>query len=373
MKEAFFVEEEHRFWVGFSAFSGIGPRRFAILKNYFGSAKKAWRASKSALLAIGLGKKLADEFISFREKFNLDSYLLRLRENKVSCLFTDDKNYPNNLKKTGDPPFVLYIKGEIKSADNYAVAVVGTRKMTSYGRQVTEILGEEMAASGLTIVSGLARGVDSLAHRVALENGGRTIAVLGGGVDRIYPPENRGLAEQIINGHGAIVSEFPLGAEALPGNFPARNRIIAGLSLGTVVIECPEKSGAMITAACAAEQGREVFAVPGPIYSPNTAGPARLIRNGAILVTSVNDILETLPVKRVPAAPCPTAISSESAEEEMVMSILGGEPMHIDEIVRRSGMDAGKVFSIISVMEIKGIIKNAGGMVYREAAASSLR
>ena len=205
----------------------------------------------------------------------------------------EDKDYPKLLKEISDPPFALYLKGKLLPQDNQALAIVGTRKITPYGRQMTEKFAGWLSRQGLTLVSGLARGVDGTAHRAALENQGRTIAIMGTGLDQIYPPEHKGLAEAIIR-QGALISEYPLGTAASPMNFPLRNRIISGLSLGVLVIEGESKSGTKITARYAAEQGREVFAVPGPITSPTSSGPADLIKMGAKLVSSGGDIIEEL-------------------------------------------------------------------------------
>jgi len=362
------VEEEKLYWLAFSVFRGIGPKRFALLRNFFGSAKKAWQAPRERLLKAGLGPKLTAAFIEFRKSFRPDSYFLRLREKKIGCLFLDQKNYPDNLRKIDNPPFVLYVKGEIRSRDHSALAVVGTRRMTAYGGQVTESLVSELVGAGLAIVSGLARGIDSLAHRIALQAGGRTIGVLAGGLDRCYPPENRPLIEQIVNGRGAVVSESPLGVAATPGSFPARNRIIAGLSLGTVVIEGEQKSGALITARCAADQGRKVFAVPGPITSRFSAGPARLIKMGAKVVWRVEDILEELEIK----TPTRPSVSDQalpaSPAEKTLLALIKDEPKHLDQLVRESGFDTAQVASIMGLMEIKGKVKNLGGMVYRAAS-----
>lgn len=358
------MDDERLYWLAFSAFNGVGPKRFALLRNYFGSAKKAWEAREQELLEIGLGQKLTSELLKFRQEFKPRSYFLRLREKRIECYFLDDNNYPESLKKTDNPPFVLYVKGAISPRDELAIAVVGTRKMTGYGGQVTESLVTELVNTGITIVSGLARGVDSMAHKAALKAGGRTIGVLACGLDIVYPPENTFLVKEIINGHGAVISEFPLGMQPMPGSFPARNRIISGLSLGTVVIEAPQRSGALITARHAAEQGREVFAIPGPITSPNAAGPAHLIKMGAKLVFNVEDILEELGIKSRDETGKSKQVVSENPEEEMVLSLIQDEAKHIDEIVRQSGFDSGKVASIMSLMEIKGKVRNLGGMVY---------
>ena len=357
------MDDEKLYWLAFSAFKGIGPKRFALLKNYFGSAKKAWEAKKKELLEIGLGPKLTSRLLDFRNDFKPSSYFLRLREKEIECYFLDDENYPENLKKIDNPPFVLYVKGVIRPRDELAIAVIGTRKMTGYGGQVTESLVTELVSAGLTIVSGLARGVDSMAHKAALKAGGRTIGVLAS-LDIVYPPENISLVDEIVDGHGAVVSEFPLEMPSLPGIFPARNRIISGLALGTVVIEAPQKSGALITARHAGEQGREVFAIPGPVTSPNAAGPAHLIKMGAKLVFNVGDILEELKIETKVGIKKSKQVVPENPEEEAILSLIKNEAKHIDEIVRESGFDSGKVASIMSLMEIKGKVRNLGNMIY---------
>jgi DNA processing protein len=356
------MEEERLYWLAFSAFKGIGPKRFALLKDYFGSAKKAWEAGEKELLAIGLGSKLTSEMVEFRRGFDLSSSFLRLREKGIDCYFLDDNRYPESLKKIDNPPFVLYGKGLITPQDDLAVAVVGTRKMTGYGGQVTESLVTDLVNAGLTIISGLARGIDSMAHQTALKAGGRTIGVLASGLDIVYPPENFGLVKAIIKGHGAVLSEFPLGTQPMPGSFPARNRIIAGLALGTIVVEAPEKSGALITARLAAEQGREVFAIPGPVTSPNTAGPSHLIKMGAKLVFRVEDILEELGIETKKEEK--KSVKAENPEEEAILGLIEREARNFDEIVRETGFDSGKVASLISLLEIKGKVRNLGNMVY---------
>lgn len=358
------IIDEKLYWFGFSLFNGIGPKRFALLKNYFGSAQKAWQAPLNQLLQVGLNSQLAKNLVEFRNKTDLASSFLRLREKKIECQTVDDKNYSENLRKIDSPPFIIYKKGEIKKQDSLAIAVVGTRRMSSYGRQVTEKLVRELVSYGLTIVSGLARGIDTVAHQTALSCKGRTIGVLGCGLDIIYPPENKFLAEKIINGYGAVISEFPPGCQAVPGNFPARNRIIAGLSLGTLVIEGEVNSGSLITARHAAEQGREVFAVPGPITAGNSAGPALLIKQGAKLVENVQDILEELNIATYNKQQKAKEILPENKEEEIIFNILNNEEKHIDQIIRESKMNIGQVTGLLTMMEIKGMIKNLGNMIY---------
>ncbi len=280
----------------FSVFQRIGPIRFKLLLDYFGSAKKAFAAPEKSWRATGLGEKLVNDFLSFRKNFDQNSYFLRLERLGINTISAEEETYPKLLKEIEDRPPVLYVKGrEIDQIfSGKAVAVVGTRKVTDYGRQVTEIITRGLVKAGLVVVSGLARGVDKIAHETTINNKGKTIAVLGGGLDLIYPPEHQGLAKRIVESGGAIISEFPLGTPAIAGNFPTRNRIISGLSLGVLVTEAAEKSGSLITASRAAEQGREVFAVPGPITSPFSAGTTELIKKGAKAVTGIGDILAEL-------------------------------------------------------------------------------
>ena len=292
------MEDEKKYWLGFSAFAGIGPKKFLLLRDYFGSAKKAWLASSFELLKAGLGQNLLTSFVEFRKKLDLDSYFLRLRENRIECQTLEDKNYPENLKNIDNPPFVLFVKGNLKANDRWAIAVVGSRRMSSYGELVTKKLVKDLVGFNLTIVSGLARGIDTMAHKTALRFKGRTIAVLPCGLDIVYPSENKNLVKQIIDKGGAVVSEYPPGFRVSRGNFPARNRIVSGLSLGALIIEGAERSGSLITARLAGEQGREVFAVPGQVTSKNSFTPSLLIKMGAKLVWDVNDILEELNLKK---------------------------------------------------------------------------
>ncbi len=290
---------EKKAWVGFNVFEGIGPVRFKLLCDYFGSARKAYEAPAGSLLAVGLGENLVKRFLDFRQRFDPDSYFLRLERLGIKIIFAGEENYPKLLKEIGDPPPVLYVRinqiGQI--FNKKAVAVVGTRKITAYGRQVTEMITKGLVAAGWVIVSGLARGTDRVAHETAVNNHGLTIAVLGHGLEKVYPPEHQALAEKIVSSGGALVSDFPLEAKIFPGNFPARNRIISGLSLGVVITEAARDSGSLTTASWAAEQGREVFAVPGLITSPLSAGTSELLQKGAKLVSGVKDILEELEIR----------------------------------------------------------------------------
>jgi DNA processing protein len=288
-------EVEKKYWLVLSAFEGIGPQRFKLLLEYFGSAKVAYQANNKELLAIGLTPKLVEDFVVFRNRFNFDSYFVRLQKLGIEAVCLEEDSYPKLLKEIPDAPFVLYcksIKGISSIKTTRSIAVVGTRQMTDYGKQVTARFSRELVANNFVIVSGLARGVDRIAHETTINNGGKTIAVFGTGLDSVYPPEHRTLADRVVESGGVLISEFPPGARVTRSNFVIRDRIISGLSLGVVVTEASERSGTLITARFAAEQGREVFAVPGPITSDASTGTAELIKKGAKLVNKVEDILE---------------------------------------------------------------------------------
>ncbi len=281
----------------------------------------------------------------------------------IQVLTWEDEAYPTRLKEIAQPPPVIYLRGEYLAEDLFAVAIVGTRKMTPYGRQVTADISSYLSANGVTVVSGLARGVDALAHTSALEAGGRTLAVLGSGVDRIYPPENRGLAEKIM-AHGAIISDYAPGTAPDSANFPPRNRIISGLSLAVVVVEAGETSGALITAGFAAEQGREVFAVPGNILAPQSKGTNRLIQNGALPLLNMEDLMQPLNLTRLPEHKAVRKIIPSDAVEAQLLKTLSDQPVHVDEIQNQTGLPIEKVSATLALMELKGMIRQVGGMNY---------
>lgn len=272
-----------------------------------------------------------------------------------------DKNYPAILKEIPDPPKELYIKGEIIPQDKVAIGVVGTRKYSQYGKQVTFDIAGKLAKLGITIVSGLARGIDTFAHQAALENNNRTIAVLGTSLDKksFYPSSNYALSEKISK-QGAVISEYSPGTRGTKFTFPQRNRIISGLSLGVVVVEAPEQSGALITAALALEQNREVFAIPGDIYAKNSQGTNKLIKMGAKLVNNIDDILEELNLSHLIKTPRKKKIKPENKEEEIILSLLSAQPIHIDEIIKNSKLPTSTVNSILMILELKGATKNLG-------------
>lgn len=357
------MDEEKIYWVAFSNFEGIGPQRFKLLIEYFGNAKKAWTASHFDLEKIGLGQKLVADFCDFRDKFLLHEYYKSMQAEGIKAVILTDENYPDLLKQISSPPPVLYVRGEIKKEDGLALAVVGTRKITPYGRQATMILVADLVAAGLTIVSGMARGVDTVAHQTALNCLGRTIAVLGSGVDFIYPPENKGLYGEITK-NGAVISEFPVGYPALPKNFPIRNRVISGLSLGVLVTEAATDSGSLLTAEDGVEQGREVFAVPGPITSPMSGGTAELIQNGAKLVHTSKDILDELNLEARAKQIVARKILADNPDEAKILAILEKGSAHVDDLVKKTELDVSVVGSILGIAEIKGKVKNLGGGQY---------
>jgi DNA processing protein len=331
---------EIAYLVGLSLLPGIGPARFGRLLERCGEPERAWRASETDLMSAGVDAKSLPALLDARRALNLDAELEKLRRYHVRVLALADPEYPPRLREIYNPPVLLYVRGEITRQDDQAVGVVGTRSPTVYGRELTARIVPQLVAAGLTIVSGLARGIDSVAHNAALQAGGRTIAVLGCGVDVIYPAENRRLFERIPE-HGAVVSEYPLGTKPDAFNFPARNRIISGLSLGSVVVEAGPTSGAAITADYALEQNREVFAFPGRATDPRSAGCNRLIREGrAKLVTCTQDILDELDLTvAVQQLEIKTAIPAND-DEGRLLSLLSHEPVHVDDLVRQSAMPA---------------------------------
>jgi len=352
-----------KYWIGFNLVSGIGSKRLRALLHAFGDVKAAWNASEEELMAIGLDQRSIRNLLDARARLDLDAELAKAEAANVRVLVWDDPDYPSNLKRIDSAPPLLYLRGELRPEDEWAVAVVGTRRATDYDKEVTRKLVTELARAGVTVVSGLARGVDAAAHRAALDEGGRTIAVLGNGLDRVYPPEHLDLARAIVE-QGALISEQPLGMRPDARNFPARNRIISGLSLGVLVVACPWNSGAIITARQALEQGREVFAIPGGILSRNSEGPNRLLKEGATPVTEANDILEALNLTRAAQYVDARLTLPEDPLEAQLLDLLSAEPRHVDEIRREAGLPVNQVSSALAMMELKGMVRSVGGMKY---------
>lgn len=358
--------DELKYWLILSQFYKFGPAKFKKLKNHFPDIKSACEASLKDYLMAGIEEKTAEEFMIFKHQADPDKLLENLDKDGLKILTIDDPAYPKLLKQIYDPPFLLYYRGQLKALDGFLLAVVGTRKYSAYGRRVAEKLVSELALNNLTIVSGLALGIDALAHEAAIAAGGQTIAVLGSGLDRqnIYPWQNRYLADKIQASGGLILSEYPPGTLPLKHHFPQRNRVISGISSATLVIEASEKSGALITAFHALEQNREVFAVPGSIYSDSSEGTNRLIALGAKLVTKAKDIIENLNLTQAAVYLENKKIIPETAEEELILAQLSHEPLHIDELKQLTKLDASVINSTLTLMEMKGLVKNLGSLQY---------
>ncbi len=357
------MHEQKPYWVGFNLVKGIGAVRFRTLLAHFGDAASAWQASAEALRETGLSPKLVENLQQVRSQVSLERVWEEIHKQGVSVLTWDEEAYPRGLKEVDQPPPVLYVRGELRPEDEWAVAVVGTRRITAYGRQVAEEIAGVLARNGVTVVSGLARGIDTVAHQAALNAGGRTLAVLGCGVDRIYPPENRRLAERIIS-NGALISDYPMGTPPEGQNFPPRNRIISGLSLAVVIVEAGLTSGALITASFAADQGREVFAVPGNIRAAQSKGTNRLIQEGAHPLLDPQEVLEALNLTMVAEHRSARLVLPADPVEAQLFQVLNQEPMHIDEIRARTDMPIEKVSATLALMELKGMVRQVGGMQY---------
>ncbi|MEI7768605.1 MAG: DNA-processing protein DprA [Chloroflexales bacterium] len=352
-----------RYYLGFNLVPGVGPARLARLIAHCGSVEAAWHADALDLAMAGIDSRSSAALLAARPQLNLDAELERAGRAGVSLYTIEDAAYPGLLRAAPGAPPLIYVRGEITPADDWAVASVGTRAPTSYGREAAQRLSYDLAGSGVTVVSGLALGVDSVAHAAALEAGGRTIAVLGSGVDLPYPERNRGIAERIA-AQGALISDYPLGTRPVAANFPPRNRIISGLSLGTLVVEAGEKSGALITVDFALEQGRDIFAVPGHIFSRQSAGTHRLLRDGAALATSAADILEGLNLTAAGVQREARAELPADQTEAALLDLLSYEPQHADAIGRAAGLPPAQVAATLAVLELKGLARQAGPMEY---------
>lgn len=355
------MNEDKKYWVAFNCIPGIGRVRFALLEKYFGNMDKAWHASPSEFKSAGVDSAAIRSIIQWRPKISPDDEIARLERFKVTTLTCNDRQYPARLKEIYDYPPVLYVRGSLLPEDEWCLAVVGTRRATIYGKQVTEEIVTDLAQNRITIVSGLAKGIDTVAHKSALAAGGRTIAVCACGLDMVYPSENTSLARNIME-CGALISEYPLGTRPRPEYFPRRNRILSGLSLGVLVTEASQSSGAIITANLALEQNREVFAIPGSILSPASAGSNHLIQEGAKLISDYSEIMEELNLTSIAHQIEIKEVLPESAEESALLKYLSSEPVHIDEVCRNSGLSAANVSSTLAMLELKGMVKQVGTM-----------
>lgn len=353
-----------RYFIGFNRVSGIGPAKVRRLLDFFGDLETAWTAGAFELARAGLDKRALENLLTARKEMNLEAEVERARRVCDRILTWDEPDYPRRLKEIPQPPPVLYIKGALTPEDEWALAVVGTRSASAYGKETARVLAGELARNKMTIVSGLARGIDAAAHVAALEAGGRTLAVLGNGIDIVYPSEHGKLAQMIVE-QGALVSDYPVGMKPDATNFPARNRIISGMSLGVLIVEGDQVSGAMITCDFALEQDREVFAVPGNIFRRESRGPNKLIRESrAKLVTSVEDILEELNLTMIADKQQARAIVPSNDTEAVLLKYLSADPTHVDEIRQQSGLPIAQVTSTLALMELKGMVMQTGGMNY---------
>ena len=353
-----------RYWIGFNLVPRLGPVRLATLIDTFGDVETAWHAPVSSLRAAGLPRDALQHLLDCRTRLDLEAELRKVDENRVQVLTWESPDYPTLLRNIYSPPPVLYVRGALSDADGWAVAVVGTRSPSSYGKEVARRLSGGLAEAGVTVVSGLALGIDGIAHRASLDAGGRTLAVLGHGLDSIYPARHRELAHAICE-HGALLSDYSLGTRPDAGNFPPRNRLISGLALGTLVVEAGERSGALITLRFALEQDRESFAVPGSVFSRTSEGTNAAIRRGeAKLVSNVQDVLEELNLTLAVQQSEVREAVPESPTEKTLLSCLDAEPTHIDEIVRESGLATATVSSALCMMELKGIVRRVDNMSY---------
>ncbi|HKY07318.1 MAG TPA: DNA-processing protein DprA [Candidatus Binatia bacterium] len=355
-------------WLAFGRVKGLGGVGFKKLASSFANPTEAFGASSAMLAQVeGLQRDAIDGLINFSGWGDIDEELRRVRAAGISVVPFTAPDYPARLRMIADPPAVLYIKGALTAQDERAIAIVGSRSASDYGRRVARDLARGLAEFGFTVVSGMARGIDGAAHESALKTGGRTIAVLGSGVERPYPPEHEGLYRRIAD-NGAVVSEFPIGTRPMAFNFPARNRLISGFSLGVVVVEATEKSGSLITAALALEQGREVFAVPGQAGASRSRGAHQLIRQGAKLVESVNDILEEIAPQLVRSGrhdPEPRTLPpNASAEARKVFALLQDNPLQVDQVIERSGFPAAQVLTILLDLELQGFVRQSPGKSY---------
>ena len=353
-----------KYWVALSRIPNLGTVRFRLLEAHFESLERAWNASLGELKAARIDDKIACAIVSQRTSSSPDTEMEKLEGARVRAINWHHPEYPSRLKEIPDPPPVLYLRGAILAEDERSLAVVGTRKATAYGREAATILTRDLARNGVTIVSGLARGIDAIAHRAALDSGGRTIAVFGSGLDIVYPPEHTRLAHEIEEA-GALVSEYPLGARPDRLHFPRRNRLMTGITLGALVVEAGEVSGALLTVRHALEQDREVFCVPGSIFSPASTGTNLLIQEGAKLVMSYRDVLEELNLTAVAhQMEMRDIVQPQDDNESLVLSYVAHQPIHIDEIRRYARLPIATVSSTLAMMELKGLIKQVGGMHY---------
>jgi DNA processing protein len=358
-------------WLALGRIRGVGGVSFKKITARFADPAAVFRASAAELAEIeGLHRELIHSIANFNDWAEIDKEIQCARAAGVKMIPFSDAAYPASLRAIADPPPLLYVKGELRDNDSKAVAIVGSRSASDYGRRIARDLARGLVSFGLTVVSGMARGIDGMAHESALQAGGRTLAVLGSGVDRAYPPEHETLYRRISES-GAVISELPMGARPIAFNFPARNRLISGLSLGVVVVEATEKSGSLITASLAAEQGREVFAVPGEAGASRSRGSHRLIRQGAKLVESVDDIIEEIAPQLSRRNGDGGPDSARSLPENsgpaarQIFALLKETSLQVDQVIEQSGLPASQVLQVLLDLELQGFVCQTPGKIYR--------
>lgn len=357
-------KQDIKYWVAFSYIEGIGPQKIKLIKNHFSNMKDAWQAPANDFIKIGLNTKDIEAITETKNRLNPDKLYEHIQNSDIKIVTLESKNYPLLLKEIYSPPPILYYKGNLPDNSNFSLGVVGTRKTSIYGRQATLDLVSILAKTGLIIISGLALGIDTLAHQATLKHSGITIAVLGCGLDKIYPASNHQLAKKIIFNGGCLISEYPPGTEPLKQHFPARNRIIAGMTKGVLVIEGSHKSGALITAKFSLDYNREVMAVPGSIFNTNAEGTNYLLKKGAHLISNAEDVLNVLDLQFIQKYKETQKILPQNHEEKILLDIITKSPIHIDEIIQQCTLPISTINATLTIMEMKGMIKNLGGGNY---------
>ncbi len=362
------TDSDKPYWVAFNHINGVGAVRAGQLLKRFGNLEEAWTASKQDLIFAGISDKLAEQIVISRNRINPKELTESILSKNIRICIRTEPEYPHLLKEIDNPPTVLYYVGKLPDNQMSLMGIVGTRRMTSYGQNVAEELGRFLAANGIGVVSGLARGIDGAAQSAVVNAEGKTYAVLGCGVDHIYPPEHRNLAKAIVR-DGAVISEYAPGTHPDRVNFPQRNRIISGMSSGVIIVEAGEKSGSLITARFAVEQGREVFVVPGKVTDVQSRGTNRLIRDGArpfYEKKEILDFLQTWQAIEPQKLNKPMQQAFSSPEEKIILSLISDESLHIDEIVRKSGLPLSKVSSSIVLLELKGLVLETAPQTYQK-------
>lgn len=356
------------YWLAFSHIDGMGPVRLRHLYTHFGDMQQAWLADSETLRALNLPDAVVKQHATLQRSLNPQDLIDAVHALDAYVVTLDHPDFPPLLKEISNAPALLYVRGSLSGDDHRAIGIVGTRRASQYGQLMTKRIAADLARHGVTIVSGLAHGIDAVAHQTALEVGARTIAVLGSGIDVIYPSDHRYMAEQIMQS-GALITEFPPSTKPMSGNFPTRNRLISGLSLGVVVVEAPQNSGALSTAQYAGEQGRDVFAVPGNANSSNSRGTNRLIQDGAKLVIDTDDIIRELDLafEASEVRQVVTQLAPENPLEARLLDLLKFDTMHVDELSRQCGLSIQVVNQALVLMELKGLIFQTAPLVYSAA------